>query len=396
MNDIRFFEKDEEFVLKSGAIPAIFISKKFDGCLLMLFCSPEKVQIFTDEGRWIEDSLPDLVAEVKKTKQPVENYCFIAELETWKEGVHQPREMTAALLHKKDVVPGKGLTLNVFDVIYADCDLHGLLKSERRKYLETLNFPQCTMGVPCEDVILNLVPEILCDTLKEADEALTKCSKAPGSEGSMIYLANTKNSAYSLSGLTSALFKQKKQASVHAIVGNVNKTKTEGVFNYELYLRFRPSDHIDLRTVKEIGGQEYTFIGSSYNTKIKMNVGSIATTGFHSMNYYETEVDGDTVYKLSLYEPTIIERWVEQTGPDYFSTALKIGEDSGLLIEKLLTKAMDLLWRVPEEQMKNFIPDYRRSNSHDRGVLKMESMPEELRKGRFVWFVTDEGDDSPL
>lgn len=394
MNETGFFENDEEFVLKSGAIPAVAISKKYDGVFLVLFASPEKISIFTDEGRWVEDSLPDLVAEIKKTKQPAENYCILGELESWEDGIHQPRETTAALLHKKEVVPGKGITFNVFDVLFVDGDTHNFTKAERRKILETFSFPQCTMGVPRDDVILNLAPELFCETLKEADDALTKCLKAPGSEGSVILLADTKDSAYSLSGITPALFKQKKQASVHALIGGVNETKTKGVFNYELFLRFRSSDQVDSRTVKEIGGQKYTFIGKSYNSKIKMEVGSIATVGWHAMNLYETEVDGETVYKLSLYEPTIIERWVEQAAPDYFSTALKIGEDSGLLIEKLLTKAMDLLWRVPPELMKNFMPEYRRSNSHDQGVLKMESVPEELRKGRFVWFVTDEdGED---
>jgi hypothetical protein len=247
------------------------------------------------------------------------------------------------------------------------------------------------MGVPREDVILNLLPSEYCETLKEVENAIRKCLRAPGSEGAMIKLTDWKSSNYPLSGMTSSWVKQKKFASIHCLVGKVNKTEVgPDTVNYELYLRFRPSDNVDPEAVEKIGDQEYVRCGRSYNTNIEAAVGEILTISFHAMNLYERKDENKTVHRLHLYEPVVREKFVGGTAPDFFSMAIKVGEDSGLLIEKELTKAMDLLWRVSPEEMKNFIPDYRRSDSHDQGVLKMETVPEELRKGRFVWFVTDD------
>lgn len=381
------FKKNEEFVLKSGEIPQVIIQKKYDGIVLIAFRSGDKIKIFTDSGNLVEDSLPDLVEELKK-KQPTDQFCWIGELEYWVKDKHQPRELMAALIHKKEKVTGKDITYNVFDCLFFDKDVHNLSQRKRQEILEKFNFPQNTMGVPREDVILNLAPSLYCETLKEAEKALQKCLKAKGSEGAMIKLLDTKNSGYSLSGISSAVFKQKTFASVHALVGKVNTTKIKDIFNYELYLRFRSSDKVDPKTIVEIQGKEYSHVGKSYNTKIKADVGTILTVKFHTINSYHDDETG--LNRLHLYEPSIVEKWVEQIAPDYFSTAIKIGQDSGLLIEKVLTKAMDLLFRVSADQMKNFSPDYRRGSDFDQGILKMDTVPDELRKGRFVWFAVDD------
>jgi len=383
------FEKDEDFVLKSGAIPQVAIEKKYDGIVLVTFCSGDKVKIFTDSGKWVESSLPDLVDEVPKIRDRVKNFCLIGEMEYWVGGKHRPREEMAALLHKKEVITRKTITYNVFDCLYYDRDIHKLTKRERREFLEKFAFPQSTMGVPSESLILNLTPSLYCETLKEAESALQKCLKAPGSEGAMIKLLDTASSGYSMSGMTSGVFKQKKFAEVHCLVGQVNSTKVgPDTFNYELYLRFRPSDKVDPKRVKEIKGKEYVYVGRSYNTNIKAQIGTVLTMKFHTMNLYHDDESGFN--RLHLYEPIVVEIWVEKKEPDYFSIAIKIGQTVNLLIEKAFTKAMDLLWRVPPEEMKNWVPGYRRSAEFDSGVLKMETVPDELRKGRFVWFVTDE------
>ena len=389
----QLFTRDEDFILKSGSTPRCTVEKKVDGLRLCIFYSDGKVKAFTDSGSWVEGSLPDLVNEIKKTKHPVSEFAWDCELELWRDGKHRPREEIAALLHRREKISGKSITLNVFDcLVFGDKDIHKLLLHERREYLEKFSFKQCTMGVPSADTILNLLPSEYCETLKEVESAIRKCLRSPGAEGVMLKLTHWKSSDYSLTGMTNSWIKQKKYASVHCLVGKVNETKVgEKTWNYELFLRFRPSDSISEKTIKEIKGKEYTHIGRSYNSSIKAQIGSIITISFHAMNLY---VDPEThQQRLHLYEPILRELFVGGKDPDYFSTAIKIGQDSGLLIEKTFTKALDLLYKVPAEQMKSFVPEYRRGVEHDSGILEMETVPEELRKGRFVWFAVDEPEE---
>jgi ATP-dependent DNA ligase len=91
MSDTKLFENDEEFVLKSGSTPRVAVEKKVDGLRLVLFYSEGKIRIFTDSGNWVEDSLPDLVEEVKKIKHPVSSFCWDGELELWIDGIDRVR-----------------------------------------------------------------------------------------------------------------------------------------------------------------------------------------------------------------------------------------------------------------------------------------------------------------
>ncbi|GAH67116.1 unnamed protein product, partial [marine sediment metagenome] len=146
---------------------------------------------------------------------------------------------------------------------------------------------------------------------------------------------------YSLTGASATIYKLKTFAEIHGIVWKKTETKTPNVWNYDYALSFTAQDKIEPKFVVEVKGKEFTNVGRSLNTAVNVPIGGIITIRFHTINLY---TDAKTGLKhIGVYEPRFYEYRKGDTSPDSFSSAVKIGRDSGLLIEKAMFVGIEFL-----------------------------------------------------
>lgn len=291
----------------------------------------EKVIIYSDQGEDYTSRLPTMVKEAKAiAKGRAVVYDF--ELEWWKGGNHQAREVTAGHFNpkSKESIDDSEAMANVFDCLYDNEDTHKLKQSERLKHLESFKWPQSTIGKPNLKYMFNLVPYELVSTGSALKSKAGKYIHAVASEGMML----KEDAPYSLTGASSTIYKLKTFAEVHGIVWKKIETKTPNVWNYDYALSFTAQDKIDPKFIVEVKGKEFTNVGRSLNTAVNVPVGGIITIRFHTINLY---TDAKTGLKhIGVYEPRFYEYRKGDVSPDSFSSAVKIGRDSGLLIEKAM------------------------------------------------------------
>ena len=95
----------------------VFVEKKHDG----VHCSVAKsssgnVKIVSEDGNDYTPILPTLVKEFSEKKG---EFVIVGEIESWKDGKHQQRSVTAGILNSKHIHPEeKTLRINVFDKLY--------------------------------------------------------------------------------------------------------------------------------------------------------------------------------------------------------------------------------------------------------------------------------------
>ena len=105
--------------------------------------------VYSDQGENYTPRLPTMVKEAK-TIVKEHSVVFDFELEWWKGGSHQPREITAGHFNprSKEPVDDSESIANVFDCLYDNEDIHNLNLSERLKRLKSFEWPQSTIGKP--------------------------------------------------------------------------------------------------------------------------------------------------------------------------------------------------------------------------------------------------------
>lgn len=373
--------------------PAVVVQPKIDGMRLILHCSKDKVKIMSDTGIWIENQFPSLVEYILKQDWQASEWIWDAEVEAWAGNKHEPREAIAARVHEKEAVEPGTFVCTVFDVLYMDKDVHKLSQRERLKLLDQFPLKQSTLGVPDTKIPLNKIVSFFPKTETELRRDLNKCIRRVGSEGSMIKECDTERSGYSLSGSTMAMIKLKSYAEARFLVLKRNPTDVSPItFNYELAVRFTSQDKIPEKYIWELKGKKYHWTGRSYNTSIKAEPGDVLVISWHSLNLYTDPKTGEQ--RIHAYEPRVKERWREGALPDLFSSLVRIGRDSGLLVEKEVAKNLDLIYPIPESSQKNFSPTYRRGEEYDTGILEVEKVPEGISPGRFIWFASDGEEDA--
>lgn len=323
-------------------IPAVVVQKKYDGIRHQIHKSKDKVLILTDDGSDDTERMPQVVGELKAIEHP-ESFILDCEVELWKGRKHEPREMISGYIHEKGEADDSGIVVNVFDMLYCydteikveglditKGDLHKLPQEDRLKHLNIIKFKQSEIGVPDLKIKLNLAPTDYCRTVGELTNSLRKFAEAEFSEGAMVKLLD---SPYPLNGITTEVVKYKKYVDAHVKVWRVNKTETEGVWNYDFAVGFTSEDNVDPETLVEIAGKKYSKAGRSYNTDVKAKIGDVITIRFHTVNLYRDPETGEI--RIHLYEPIFHELRVEQEEPDQISAIIQIGKEAELLEEKI-------------------------------------------------------------
>lgn len=326
----------------------VIIQKKYDGTRNFIHKDNEKVKILSEEGVDVTSRFPKMVQELKAWKSP-KQVILDSEFEKWEKKEHLGREWMAGYQNAKTPADDSGIVANVFDCLYFYSsgsksnlnlqvgDLHKTDQITRLKYLDLCPFKQSTMEIPNPAYRLNKTPSVVAENPKELSSAIRKIARMKASEGAMIKPGDL---VYPLSGMTSKIIKFKNMAEVHCIIEKQLITKTPGVYNYELCLGIPPGVQVDPKSIREIKGKKYTYVGRSYNTKTKAAPGQICTISFHTLNVYKNPRTGTV--RLHLYEPRWYELRPTQTVPDNVTEAIQIAKEAGLFGEKVEAAELDI------------------------------------------------------
>lgn len=170
----------------------------------------------------------------------------------------------------------------------------------------------------------------------------------------------------------------------HFIVLKVNKAiNLLKTWSYELGLSYSDEDKIPEKYIWELEDKKYHWIGKSYNTDVKAEAGDILTITFNSLNrYFDSETGEERLY---IYEPVVKESWKESTEPDSVQALIKIGQESGILVNKEPVKNLDLIYPVSDDRFDNEL---------QKGFVEVDEIPEGISEGRFVWFATEVKDEN--
>lgn len=277
----------------------IVVNVKYDGIHCRVDHSKEgAVKIFTEEGNEITDKLPAIVSELKEICKG-HDVVIVGELESWKEGKHQARQLTTAIIHTKGVhEDAETLKLNIFDILYYGDDIHNLDYSERLKFLNKL--PNSKHIIKAENKIVN--------NAEDLRKAVALFSSREGSEGS--YLKRY-DFPYELDGKSLLNLKYKNTFSIDAQVEEVHEVKGGKSWNYRCVLK---------------DGNKKIPIGKTYNTGIKLKAGDIVKVSFVNLNKYFDLKQKKVFYNW--WSPRVIMAREDKKNPDNSATADKLVETS--------------------------------------------------------------------
>jgi len=326
----------------------IVVQKKYDGIHSEWHKKGKVVKAFSEDGREFTHRVPTLVKWLQE--HGPEEGIWLAEVESWKDGKHQPREVTGGYLHAKGPVDDSHIVPNVYDCVYfydpkvkkhdlpgTVGDLHKMEYLTRLKYLELTPWSQSTNDVP-KPGKFNMTPSILVKSPKELIDAIKEVAKAPASEGALVKLAD---SDYPLSGLTDAWLKWKKMADIHVVILEGIETKTPGVFNYRVGVRIPPGWKVPEKLVYKVGNKSYMYIGKTFNVKGKLLPGTVITLSFHTVNWYRNKRTNEQW--LTVYEPKFIEVRKGQKTPDSVTDVIEIAHKVELLVKKEVMGSADII-----------------------------------------------------
>jgi len=300
-------------------------SKKYDGVHIIIFREKNKVEIWSEDGREITRYLPSIIKEFLTIKKA--NFIIEAELEQWAQDHHQPRESVAARIHLKSPQPDDDLIANVFTCLFIDGeDLHKKTEMERQEALKSLGIEYSVNEIPDLKHKLNLVPNILCDNLKQLQLSTQKLRYLPASEG---VVAKKADSLYFLDGDSrEGWIKFHNSAVLKAKVIEALETKTQGVFNYRYGIlpgsyQFRQADL----------QENLVEVGKTFSTSTKCHRGDAIEIEFETFNI--THDERKDIFTISAWAPAFLGKASGE--PDSVDDVVKKAEDAKVLQEKVIT-----------------------------------------------------------
>ena len=281
----------------------IYLEKKFDGVRCQAHKVGKKVLIMTEEGTDVTKKIPTIADEL--LKRPVD---FIVEFEAelWLKGKHQNRADSAGVLHKKDSEDEKFMVANLYDCLWFEGkDIHSASYPERRKDLTKVR----------SSAHVKVSESTLAKGISAIKRLSKRISSLPGSEGVIYKLPSF---VYELDGKSLNFMKFKKEQIIIAKVIAVNKVKgTEKTFYYHCAI------------------EGNTFVGKTFNTSLKLNVGEKLEVVFVDLNQY-TDPKTKKIF-FNWWAPRVIEK--SQKGVTTIAQAKKlVQETSGQIGEKKLPK----------------------------------------------------------
>ena len=321
-------------------VPTVAVQKKYDGVSCFLHRdSTGRFYAFSEDGSDITPKVvPTLNFVLKEHPDffPEGDFIVLGELELWDKDKHLGREDVAGSLHRKgESLNPEQVVWNLHDLLWLNGeDLHAKTYHERFTRLQkAFNFYQSTLGIPKERGF-NLAKTFVCDRWREVSAAVERCVNAVASEGAMVKLWD--GFKYELDGTTSELLKYKKYVEAHFLVIDKRKIKgTEKTYQYWIGVPLRPPHpDVDPDHVVEICGQKVLIVGKTFNTNVQAKVCDVITVTFHNVFVHKND---DGTIRVGVYEPRVYENRSAANPdeePDDLNSLLRIGRESGLLVEK--------------------------------------------------------------
>lgn len=255
------------------------VQPKYDGIRVQIHKSGDRVVLFSDEKREIQDRFPGIVAAALKLAGSV---IVDGEIIKVEEGRPERHDVVSAYVHSKNPPNDAAFHVEAFDLIYQDGQLDGSPLSDRWAKLKAL--------LPGRDGQIKLIDSVLSKGGKDLVETIKRVSTG---EGSMVKdLTSHYEKKYQ-----DRWWKWKRQFEVDARVKEVRPTETEGVWVY----------------VCEVGsGSDVQDIGRTYGSKIEAKVGDI-------IRVFVDHVGKSQQGKWSWYAPKVFEVRMDKTEPDPIS-----------------------------------------------------------------------------
>jgi len=302
-------------------------SKKYDGMHIIIHRKGNRVEIWTEDGSEVTNSLPSLIKEILKLTPS--DFIIEAELEQWLKDIHQPREAVAAKLHRTTIESDDDLIANVFTCVYLEGeDLHKKTEEERQKALSSIGIDYSTFEIPDLKHKLNLVPNLRCGKVAELKESTIRLRYLPASEG---VVAKKADSIYFLDGDSKeGWIKFHNSATLKARVIETIETKTKGIFNYRYGIlpgsyQFKQAD------LKE----DVIEVGKTFSTSTKCQRGDIIEIEFETFNI--THNEKMDYYTVSAWAPIFLNALGRGT-PNTVDEVVERAEKEHILQEKVITE----------------------------------------------------------
>jgi hypothetical protein len=338
---------------KYHTFPEIAIQKKYDGDNIEFHRDTHgKFTIFTDNGSTVTNRVPGLIKLSEKLFSD-KSYILIGELEGWSHGVHSGREQVSGYLNAQTPPNDSTLCISFFDCVWFDGkDLHGEPYNVRYGLLEK-EFKISQSLITNLQPGFNLAPTFIVKAKAALQSAVQQVVRPRESEGAVLKIWN--GFKFSLNKSANEMIKFKKWAEAHFVV--LQKRQIAGskqTFQYWIGIKVLVSerDTVVQNKVEEYGGQNYLRCAKTFNTNVQAKVGDIITVRFSNVFVYHEQ---DKIY-FGIYAPNVYEnRTVQQHDeePDTVSTLLRIGEESGLIVQKgigvFISKATDAFMQYPPE-----------------------------------------------
>jgi len=278
----RFFDIDE--LIKFWAIEerlkeGLAVDQKFDGLRTILQRDGDKTLIyFEDAKKDRSENLPNLVKDLKSL--PIDKLILDGELLEIKDGEQTDRKDLLKFAIGKGEQDDSHVEVHCFDCLWygEKGALNELPWKERQEYLKK--------GLSKNTKHIKRVISKIVHTREDLKKAMLEVAKIKGSEGAMVKISTSR---YSLGGRTVDWTKIKSWKTINYLVYDRKATKTSGVYNY--LCAIRPSGDIErFADIIEFGGKKYISVGSTYNVKEDIKLGTIIEVAVAEIKI--TEKDG--------------------------------------------------------------------------------------------------------
>lgn len=335
-NFVSLFE-DEDF--------PIFSSKKYDGINVEIHRKGDKVQVWSEDGDEQTSRYPKLVEAVRDIK--ADSIVMLAELETWENGEHRPREVMAGYAHSSGEADDSKVVANVYRVVYLDGnDVHSVPNEEAIRLLKSVGMPgsQSTWDVPDTSKKLNKIPFVVSENRAELIEKTHFVDRKVASEGNVAYPAKR---GYSLKQERGATVKYHRTEVIKGIVAKRIETKVKGVFNYEFGI-IGP-EGVEPKETVDIDGKKFLRVGKAFSTDVRVEPGETILVEYETLNVVNDEKK--KTVDVSAWAPRFQAK--AQGKPDTFEEAVAKARRSRLLVEKVVKETGETVFKQDVEKQED-------------------------------------------
>jgi len=320
----------------------VFIEKKYDGNNAEVHKDGDKITIFSEDGTDITGRFPNNVAAFRALSP--KSAVWLAEIELWVKGKHQPREATRGYIGGKDEPDDSNIVFNVYGMIYHNGeDLHKLSEIERRRHLEMVKFPQSTLGVP--DPGLNLVPTHISKNVDDLKKSVLDLSHRPAAEG---VVAKRGDATYYLDGDSRGRWlKFHKSVVFKGVILERIETAVKGTYNYRYGVAVG-KESVKPDEMEGAGNEKIISLGKTFSTNLRGEKGDIIEIEAETFNFIDDRKTGTV--SASAWAPRVLSMAVGRGKADTLQAVRARARRDGVLQEKTVNEKGETVYECHDSE----------------------------------------------